>query len=435
MEKTKPSIYSQSFTQRNVVRIMGFAVLFGLIKLSGFSAALLLSNWMSLEYYATFEFALAAGLLLALPLNVGLQGAYPYFNLRLQKEGFVSLFYFHGLWVGSILFIVLGIHHWIVPFLSLANSSSLLIGAIIALQILFSAILKSHEKIIKAVVLDGGMFLVLNVYLLYLFATEGRFEFGAMNGLLMIYLGVLLLLYGQQYLKYRIDFSTLHYRKALNYGRHLVLSSVLIIALTNGARLFIAWFIELEQVAYYAFYLRFALILLMIQQVFLISFFKKIYQSPPYLLDQFFALLSLSLTLMGLFIWWAVPYFLEGQFSLLAASIADYRDLFYILCFHIICWANLAFNEQIIHREKLSIMMNHRLILLLMAMTLMLFIWSTWSILQIQELAIVNLLILFAAVEIQFSLLAKQRNFRLRRSRAILRFSLLFFSLSYLWIV
>jgi len=167
----------------------------------------------------------------------------------------------------------------------------------------------------------------------------------------------------------------------------LVLSSLLIIALTNGARLFVAWLIDLEQVAYYAFYLRFALILLMVQQIFLISFFKKIYQSPPYLLDQLFALLSLGLTLLGLLIWWAVPYFFEGQFSLLAESI------------------------------------------------LLLFTWSTWSVLHIQELALVNLLALFVAVEVQFSLLEKQCHFRLHRSKAMLRFSLLFFSLSYLWIV
>ena len=111
----------------------------------------------------------------------------------------------------------------------------------------------------------------------------------------------------------------------------------------------------MEQVAYYAFYLRFALILLMVQQVFLISFFKKIYQSPSYILDQFFALLTLGITLLGLLVWWAIPFFFEGQFSLMTESIDTYRGLFYILCFHTICWSALAFNEQIIHLSLIHI--------------------------------------------------------------------------------
>ena len=434
MSKTNLAIDFWQFVRRDLMRMLGFAMVFGLIKLSGFSAALFLSNLMDIEAYATFEFALAAGLMLALPLNVGMQGAYPYFNLRLEKAGFTSIFYFHALWIGGSLLILLLLNQWFLSVLPLKFHMSILIGAIIALQVLFSAILKSHEKIVKAVFLDGGMFLVVNLYLLYLLGFDKTFNFATFGNILLTYLAFLLLLFAVQYFQNKGDFSFHRYRQAIHYGKHLVLSSLLIIAITNGARIFIEWFIDLTSVAYYAFYLRFALILLMIQQVFLISLFKKIYQSPPSLLDRYFAYFLMSILLIGLLLWCLVPMFLTNYFVLMQDSIEQYRDLFYILCFHTIFWAGLAFNENIIHREKLSTLMNHQFFVLILGMVLLLFAWSQWSILHLQHLAIVNLIVLFIAIEIQFHLLNSQRGFVLNRSRWAVRFCLSFFGLSYLWI-
>ena len=45
------------FVRRDLMRMLGFAMVFGLIKLSGFSAALFLSNLMDIIAYATFKFA------------------------------------------------------------------------------------------------------------------------------------------------------------------------------------------------------------------------------------------------------------------------------------------------------------------------------------------------------------------------------------------
>ena len=98
---------TQNKEQRSSVRLLMFALVFGGVKLSGFASALLLSGICSLADYGKYEYALAAGLILAIPLNIGLQGAYPYFNLRLRKRGFRAIFYFHSISVCSVFLFLL----------------------------------------------------------------------------------------------------------------------------------------------------------------------------------------------------------------------------------------------------------------------------------------------------------------------------------------
>lgn len=434
LNKNSTVVHLWQQVKRDFSRIFTFAIVFGLVKLSGFSAAILLSNLATLDNYAIFEFAIAGGLMLAIPLNVGMQGAYPYFKLRLGKKGYVSIFYFHALVVVGTLFMVLLFDFFWLNYLPIKVRMILIMAGLLAMQMLGSTILKSHERIVKAVLVDGGIFLVLNFYLFYLYSQKATFQFHEFYTILLIYLGGFLCFFGVQFFKRLYDFSMTSYRNALAYGRHLVLSSVLIIGLTNGARIFVEVFIDSESLAYYAFYLRFALIILMIQQVFLITFFKKIYQTAPATLDRYFAILLGVLCCLALLIWWTIPLVFSPYLSLLHNSIDQYQDLFYLLCFHSIFWAALAFNENIIHREKLSLQMNLRFSALLFIMLSTLLVWSKWGQLNVQQLSFVNLIALFIAIELQFFILKKHRSIDFKHTKTLLRFSLSFFTVSYLWI-
>ena len=81
--------------KHQIFKISGFSIIFGLIKLNSFTAALFLSNFTAnAADYGLFEYAFSFGLILAIPLDFGLQVAYPFFNLKLKKEGFQSIFFF-----------------------------------------------------------------------------------------------------------------------------------------------------------------------------------------------------------------------------------------------------------------------------------------------------------------------------------------------------
>lgn len=419
----------RSGSSRMYGRLLFFALLFGGVKLSGFSAALLLSSIAGLADYGRFEYALAVGLLLALPLNMGLQGAYPYFNLRMRQRGYRSIFYFHALLMGGALALLIGsdmlFFHWLPPQLATAG----LLGGVIALQVLVAAILKSHEKILRAVLLEGGFFLLVNVLVAVLFFTQRDFEFYQLQYLLLGYLLSLLGVYTYHWNKSRADFSWMNYIIALRYGRHLVLSSFLLLLLTGSARIFVEYFLDIQTVGHYAFYLRFAMISIMIQQVFLIAFFRKIYQSEPSLLDRYYAPFLAAILLFSLGLWWGVPLFLSDYLPLLAASSQAYRLLYFTLCFHCIGWICLAFNENIIHRENLSARMNRGLLLLFAAMLVILLLLHYSGSLTVELLAIVNLLTLFGATELQFYLLYTHRGICLRRAQLVHRLILVVFGL------
>ena len=228
--------------QRNYVRLMLFALVFGVMKLSGFSSALLLSDICSLTNYGKYEYALALGLVLAIPLNIGLQGAYPYFNLRLKKRGFRAIFYFHSISVCSVFLFLLIMDILFIQLLNERLIIAVLFGVIFSMQILLSSILKSHGSMFRAVIMDGGVFLIINILILFCILFQRQFSFYNLQWVLMAYAIGLFFINVYWWQRFRADYSWVKYRVALRYGKPLVLSSFLIILFTGGGRIFIEIF-------------------------------------------------------------------------------------------------------------------------------------------------------------------------------------------------
>lgn len=415
----------------HVFRLLLFALIFGVVKLSGFSSALLLSSICSLSDYGKFEYALAAGLILAIPLNIGLQGAYPYFNLRLKKKGFRSIFYFHSIAICSFFLVVLILDLAFFQALNEKHRIAVLLGVIFSMQILLSSILKSHGSMFRAVVMDGGVFLAINCLILYGVFFQQAFSFNDLQWVLWSYALCLYLVNVFWWRRFKADFSKIKYMVAIRYGRHLVLSSFLIILFTGSARIFIEFFIDMETVGYYAFYLRFATITIMIQQVFLIAFFRKVYQSSPDILDGYFAPFLLVILMISLLLWIIIPILLSDHLQLLRNTIVQFRSLYFILCFHTLAWACLAFNENIIHRENLTSKMNKGLVFIFVLMFSLLFFLNHMGWLNVFYLAMINVLAIYAATEVQFALLAKERDFKMYNSRILMRVVMVLFCISF----
>lgn len=415
----------------HLAKFSWFIVVFAFIKINGFTAALFLSNFVSnVTDYGLFEYALSVGFVLAVIFNFGLQGAYPYFNLKLKKEGYHSLFHGHALVLGGGLLTLFCANFFLFDLMSSALSFAILIGGIIALQVMSSVILKSHEILKKAVVFDGGFFLVLNVYNGYLWLTQQPFDLQVLQLIFTGYLAFLTAWHGFAFWRNRVDFSIKKYFEALNFGSHLVLSSFLIISLTGSARIFIEWFLDLEEVGYYGFYFRFASVTVMLHQIINIVFFKKMYQSDARTLDRYFALFLNILVIGGLIAWQIIPLVFNEMLSLLQESYSTYRSLYFILTFQMIFWIALSLNENIIYREALSSKMNKGFGILVLMMLVTLWILHSIGLLNIFWLTIINMTAIFLATEFQFFLL-NQKDINLHKMKMVGRGIMLLFWIGY----
>ncbi|MFT4761665.1 MAG: O-antigen/teichoic acid export membrane protein [Paraglaciecola sp.] len=431
MRKPFNSSLILTMVKRHLAKFSWFIVVFAFIKINGFSAALFLSNFVvNVADYGLFEYALSVGFVLAVIFNFGLQGAYPYFNLKLRKEGYHSLFHAHALILGGSLLSLFLFNYSFYSFIPSKFLFALLIGSIVALQVMSSVILKSHEILQKAVFFDGGFFLVLNGYNAHLWLTGQAFDIQILQLTFAVYLLFLTTWHGFAFWKNRMDFSMKRYFEALSFGRHLVLSSFLIISLTGSARIFIEWFLNLEEVGYYGFYFRFASVTVIIHQIINIIFFKKMYQSDARILDRYFALFLNVLVIGGLVAWQIIPFIFNGILSLLEDSYATYNPLYFILTFQMIFWIALALNENIIYREGLSKKMNKGFLFIILGMLISLWALHSTGYLNVFWLTIVNMVAIFLGTEFQF-LLLKQKKINLLKMKLSGRGIMMLFWIGY----
>lgn len=402
-----------------LVKLSGFSIVFGFIKLNAFTAALFLSNFVdNTADYGLFEYALSIGLIAAIPLNFGLQGAYPFFNLKTKRAGFKSVFHFHSLSISALLGILFLVNRYIYTLMPDKLAFALLIGGIIAMQVMLSSILKSHERIFPAVFLDGGLFLVLNAYNLWLYTTGATLDFELLEIVFGLYLLILFGLHFVRFLQSRKDFSWAHYGESLQFGKNLLLSSFLIICLTGSARIFIEYFLDMEQVGIYAFYFRFAAAVVMIHQVVNIVFFKKMYQAQPAALDKYFSLFLIFILLAGVVLLFLVPIVFKSSLRLLDESWEAYHLLYVILSFQMIFWICMALNENILYREELSSKMNGWFLGLFLLMTGSIYILNSIDQLNLFNLTLINSICLILACEVQFMLL-RSRQLPFAKTRGV----------------
>ena len=411
MQSFKARISSQPFIAKYgdmLWRIVQVGLVFGVIKSFSFLSVILLSNVVTdVAQYGLFEYALGVGVLLAIVLTAGLQGAYPYFNLKLQAEGFQSLFYLHAAGIAGLTLLFFLGNYWLDFGVPRKFSLAILLGGIVAIQMLLSSILKSHDHVKKAVVTDSAVLLILFFYIVGLNGVGDVFSYDLFELALCSFLFFLLIINILNWWKYRSDFSFQRYVQAVDYGRHIILSAFLVIFLTTGGRILIEYFFDLEAVGYYTFYLRFATLAVIIQQVFLVAFFRKIYQSEPRVLDAWFMLMWGVIFVLILLSWKIIPFVFGEYLTLLKTSFLEYENIYFMLCFHALFWVGIAFNSNVIHREKLSHQMNVHFLMITLIMLVAMFVLHQTGKLSLSVLILTNLAAVFLALESQFKILKK----------------------------
>ena len=137
-----------------------FGVVFTIAKATVFFVPLLLADALTSYDFGVLEYALAGlGFVLNALINFGVPGSYPYFILRKRDIAIRSGFILHPVWL-IVLFIGNQLAFFIFS-IKLELYIAFNLSFIIASQSYYSSILKSHEKAIKAVIIDSGIYLVL----------------------------------------------------------------------------------------------------------------------------------------------------------------------------------------------------------------------------------------------------------------------------------
>ena len=265
---------------KNFIKNSSFFLLaFGLSKACVFFAPLLLSNTLSENDYGSIEFALNIGFIGSALIGLGVKSAYPYFKLKRQYKTLFEGFKFHYLYllISSIILI------FIVTLV--ANSPEYILSVLfiytLSNQGLLSIIMKTDEKIIKAVILDSLL------YVFLLFAFLYMYIFTQTNlSTVVFFTSCYAILYLINALKHYKFLSTINHKKhnkLIKYGRNVLISGILILLIANSGRLLIEYiFNDKKLVGVFSFYFRMASFVLIFHQIVSIIYFKKIFNINHY---------------------------------------------------------------------------------------------------------------------------------------------------------
>ncbi len=403
-----------------------FAIVFGIVKVNSVASVFILANLSpSMAAFGMIDYALALGLILAVPANAGLTGAYPYFILKQKKIDYEPIFFFHAWTLSTVFLLFYGALLLFGVNVSSTLILTLVIMVVFALQILASVILKSKEQIFTALIFDAGFFLLLNAYNLYLFLTGADLQLGVLQNAIVVYLLLLNLYFFSKIDKVR-KFDWTVYKEVLKFGWPLVTTSLLIMILTGSARIIIERFIGMEAVGIYGLYFRLAAMVVLLYQIVNIAFFKKIYTSKPKELDRWFQGFLFYIALIGLAFFVMIPIVVLPFVEIVQATWQTHHNLYGVLTFQMFFWIALALYENIIYREDLSRHCNVALFVLISTMLLLLFAINYFFDLSVVTLAGINTLTLFIACEWQMHLMANKEIF-FPKTKRILRLSALIF--------
>jgi len=212
----KEQSYIEAFSLAK--KFLPFILLFGLVKY----ATLMGGIWMAqlvgeMHIYGRFEYAFTAGIFLSIPLNVGMQGAYPHFILEQKQPDFEVVFEAHAFSLTSVVLGLIALNYWLGIWMTLTFNLSLILGGIIALQVLSAVICKSTAFIYKAVLLEGGLFLVINSYNGWVYLMKSDYDLSVLQSGCLVYLVGFWLWYGCRFYQHRGDFLWANYTTALKF--------------------------------------------------------------------------------------------------------------------------------------------------------------------------------------------------------------------------
>lgn len=396
-----------SYSKKYIGSILIFLLVFSLVKIISFVTPVVLSNHTKTrEDYGYLEYLISLGVILSIFINTGFGGAYPYFTLRLNKINFAPNFYFH-----LILGIILAIACVVLLLFNVCSEKYLLaviIGTIFSIQSMLSAISKTHNRIVTAVLLDAGIYLILMLYVVYILLSNSVLSISALKTIFITYLLFLSATICILFVANKKLISWEGYKEILQYAYQFVISSFLIISLTGSTRVFIEHLLGLKDVGVFSFYFRMASIVVMIHQAVNIIFFSKMYQADSKKLDLFFSLFIAAIFVVSCILFFIIPAIGMPYFKVLQETYATSFSLYITLIFYMSFWISNALNENVVFRENLGRSMNLGFIFIILTMLLSMLICKKIEFLSLSSVVLINTLAIYISTEVQFFVLSKK---------------------------
>ena len=388
---------------------------------------LLLSEGLNKRDYGIIEYGLSLGLILATFLNLGVPSSYPYFKLKRNYKTIYEGFKVHPLFLLLITTIIAVFSYFI--FDKEEYLIAVLIAYVFSNQGMYSMFKKSDGKIVQAVVLDSLIY----VFLLLSFFLTTSFEDQQLKIVIycLIIYGLIYLVKGFSNLSQISLLSIKKHIKLVKYGKNVMLSSFLILLIANSGRIVIDYVFEnKELVADYSFYYRMGSMVVIIHQILILIYFKKIYTLPIEKIDNLFfvfiSIITFGTILTYIFIPLVGPLFFD-MFS----NYEKNAKMFQILCLQMIFWIVLANNENIIYREGLASKMNKYFIFLLVIFLAV--IISFKEKLNMYNVVFILYLMISIATIIQFYILKKYKKIFLKKTFLFISVTLLISVIIILW--
>lgn len=350
-----------------------FGIWFSISKASVYFVPLLLAEVLPSNDYGKLEYALAGlGIIANTIINLGVPGAYPYFLLKTKKRQIIPSFRLHPLLliapfiINQILYFFLDLS---LPFYLAFN-----ISYILANQIFYSTQLKTHEKSIYAVILDSGIYMILLIYFILGKLNKVAFDLNIINQFILCYAFFYLLVAVFRFVKHKEETSWKNYCLILNFSIYLLVATFLIFLITSSGRILVEYIFSFKEVGVYAYYFRLAAIVVMIHQIINIAYFKKIYLLNPNVLDKYFFLFFIFVTVLSFLIYLISPFFLKEFSNFFSETIDNYKVIYFILSAQMAMWISTALNSNIVDREKLAPKNNTKFLFLVVLSVVFLFV-------------------------------------------------------------
>lgn len=390
-----------------------FLVVFILGKGVAFVGPLLLSQVMSIQDYGIAELALSIGIIGAQMISLGVPGAIPQLVLIKKDRRVLDLLFFVVSSIGLSGMIGAGIAYaggrdslYVFSAITIGGA-----GAQTAASVYYRA--------------TGHRFgiLVADNLSLYLFIIVGGLVFAALERVPLapmiagyggIALGLTIFALVGLALTIRPHFWTA-YEDARRMGFFMMVNSLVYFSLANSSRILLGYFLSVEAVSIYSVCFRIATGMLLIHQLFVTAFFKRIYESSVQWFDRFY-LLCLGLTIAGAAVI-LTAFELFGDILLpgWAAHFGEMSAILPITCIQTIWWISLSQIGLRIDRALISKQVTKWLVGCAVLMVLALIVLHVLQLLTLTIASLVFACALFLALQVQL--------FLLRRNAVILRWT------------
>jgi len=362
-----------------LLRLLIYLASFGLARGALFISPILLSNLLPAPTYGAIEWSHAAGSFSASILSFGTAAALPLVRLKQTHEGSLSGILMHHLLI--IICCVIASFVFFFVFNSTEFSIAALIAPVVSLQNLWSVTLKTQGRGEASLALDAGLFALLAIAAIILYATHVTKTHLWLMFTILVYLFGLSFFTLFHFLERRRSGERLAYVAILKLGWPLMISALVTIAVTTSGRLVIGILGGPLLTADYSTLARVAALPIVAHQVILVAKFRDIYtladkdveKIVSVVLGTIVAAIILFWLLNAKFNWMLGPAFAKGfSASALAAT---------LILIQSVLWSAISLNDLICTRkQKILQVLPWSTLSLLTAVTIGIFVVRAYGI-------------------------------------------------------